>query len=102
MRRFLLPLSISGVLLVAGLIPIGMNMRGLFAQQQEQDDESDPHEGQPEQCDNYKGTQKEHVCHCGKAEHEDCDKPAPSVRNDSKCKTNCRPSKCHCITKCVT
>ncbi len=41
-------------------------------------------------------------CACGKAMHHDCSQEEPSVRNDSKCRTNCRPDHCKCVNKCTT
>lgn len=66
----------------------------------EQEPESE--EGKPASCDNYHNTAPAHRCGCGKAMHDKCDQPEPSVRNDSKCKTNCIPSHCHCIGMCAT
>lgn len=64
--------------------------------------QDDPEENVPASCNNYHETAPEHKCQCGRAMHDDCDKPAPNVRNDSHCKTNCKPERCKCVTKCTT
>lgn len=64
--------------------------------------EPDEEPGKPASCDNYRSTAADHQCGCGKAMHHDCGKPEPSVRNDSKCKTNCRPDHCKCVNRCTT
>lgn len=56
----------------------------------------------PASCNNYSTTPNEHKCGCGKAMHHDCDQPAPSVTNDSKCRTNCKPERCKCVSACMT
>lgn len=72
----------------------------LFMQTQQTPDDTPEYQGQPLSCDNYSTTA--HKCACGKAMHSDCMKQQPSVRNDSKCATNCRPEHCHCVNKCTS
>lgn len=67
-----------------------------------QEQEEDPHANQPASCNNFRETAPEHKCACGKAMHSDCDKEAPSVMNDTKCKTTCHPDRCRCVNKCTT
>lgn len=69
----------------------------LFQQQ-----ETPPEEGKPASCNNFHGTPEAHRCKCGRAMHEDCDKPEPDVEMDGKCQTYCRKQNCKCVSGCVT
>ena len=64
-------------------------------------DES-PEEGKPASCDNYHSTVPAHRCACGKAMHDKCDRPAPDVEMDRRCKTYCRKQNCKCMSACTT
>ncbi len=62
--------------------------------------EDDPEAGKPLSCDNF--AHSVHKCACGKAMHDKCDMPEPSVWNDHKCDTSCHPERCKCLNKCTT
>lgn len=60
----------------------------------------DPHEGQPESCNNYHNTKTADRCKCYRAMK--CSREREGLGEDPKCQTYCRKENCKCLDPCTS